>query len=46
MLLNSVSKLGLFRAFDDPVSPCVDIEAAEESLKKKNNFNQKELPVP
>lgn len=40
MLLNSVSKLGLFRAFDDPVSLCVNIEAVMESLKKeKDNFH-------
>lgn len=35
MLLNSVSKLGLFRAFDDPGVLCVDIEAVVEALKKK-----------
>lgn len=27
MLLNSVSKLGLFGSFDDPVCFCVDVEA-------------------
>lgn len=31
MLLNSVSKLGLFWTFDDPVFFCVDIEAVMES---------------
>lgn len=39
MLLNSVSKLGLFRAFDDPVFLCVDIEAVKESLKKKRQVS-------
>ncbi len=39
MLLNSVSKLGLFRTFDDPVFLCVDIEAVKESLKKKRQVS-------
>lgn len=35
MLLNSVSKLSLFRAFDDPVLLRVDVEAVVESLKTR-----------
>lgn len=38
VLLNSVSKLGLFRAFDDPVRLCVDVEAVIESFKMKRHF--------
>lgn len=41
MLLNSVSKLGLFRAFDDPVSLGVDIKAVVGPLKKKRQFSSK-----
>lgn len=33
MLLNGVSKLGLFGAFNDLMILCVDVEAVAESLK-------------
>lgn len=33
MLLNSVSKLSLFWAFDDPGCFCVNVEAVMESLE-------------
>lgn len=36
MLLNSVSKLCLFRAFNDPVFLCVDVKAVVEPFGKEN----------
>lgn len=36
MLLNSVSKLCLFRAFNDSVFLCVDVKAVVEPFGKEN----------
>lgn len=41
MLLNSVSKLGLFRAFDNPGSLCVYVEAVMETFEENRTSNQK-----
>lgn len=40
MLLNSVSKLGLFGSFNDLMSLCVDVKAVVESLKRETGHHQ------